>query len=148
LRKARTTSGSTAEEHHRRDRHRHAAVLAALQDADVLARELELLVREPRAHRELAPGLGELDAARAAQHQLRIDLGLELADRLGHRRLAQVQAARGGADAAGVGQPQPGLELVILHAGDSAARPGAGIYRQTQVVIATSDCLLRRGPGS
>ncbi|MCY1369515.1 hypothetical protein D9M69_565610 [compost metagenome] len=119
-------------------------MLAALQDADVLARELELLVRQPRAHGELAAALGELDAARAAQHQLGVDLGLEFADRLGHGRLAQVQAARGGADAAGVGQPQPGLELVVLHAAHSAARRHRVIPRQTQVVIATSDCLFRR----
>jgi hypothetical protein len=89
-----------AQHHHGRHAHCHPRLRTAEQLADVLARQGQLGLGKLRPHRQVFAAFGDLDALGAAREQRRFELRFQFLDGLGHRRLAQVQAARRGADAA------------------------------------------------
>jgi len=81
-------------------------------------------LRQAGPHRQMLAAFGDGDALGAARQERRIQFGFEFLDGLGHRGLAQVQAAGGGADAAQFGHFQPGPQLMVLHDGFPADNLG------------------------
>jgi hypothetical protein len=94
---------------------RETARARAAQLGDLLARALQVGGDRAGAREKGAADLGQLRAAHAARDQHAAQLFLQLAHALGQSRLADAEAARGGAHASGVDHGQEIADLRQPH---------------------------------
>ncbi|OIQ75191.1 hypothetical protein GALL_431400 [mine drainage metagenome] len=103
------------ERHRAGEAQRQAAAGAGAGAARQLGGALQLLEQRARLRQQRGAGCGQLHAGASAQQQRHAEAGLERLDALRQRRLRQVQARRGAAEMAFVGDRDEGLQLADFH---------------------------------